>query len=118
MKLLPALLLAPLSLFAADYPSAGRIERLDPALDALIAVDAKVEKLCEGFQWSEGPVWMNGSLLFSDVPQNVIYQWKEGDTAAKDFLRPSGMLTPREGARRLSRGTAIASRVVAPGNEV
>ena len=33
------------------------IERLDPAFDALIPADAKVEKLAEGFIWSEGPTW-------------------------------------------------------------
>lgn len=99
MKPLLALLFAPLSLLAADYPTVGRVERLDPALDALIAPDAKIEKLCEGFQWCEGPVWMNGALLFSDVPKNVIHQWKERETAATVFLQPSGMLTPTPGFR-------------------
>src|SRR5881394_543302 len=51
----------------------GKIERLDPALDALLAKDARMEKLAEGFDWSEGPVWMPGNyLLFSDVPMNAI----------------------------------------------
>src|SRR3954465_14136095 len=45
----------------------GKRERLDPALDAVLAKDARVEKLAEGFDWSEGPVWMPGGyLLFSD----------------------------------------------------
>ena len=41
----------------------GTIERLDPALDALLAKDAVIEKLAEGFDWSEGPVWMPGGYL-------------------------------------------------------
>lgn len=68
------------------------IERLDPALDAIIAPGTKVETLCKGFDWAEGPVWdqKHNRLLFSDVPRNTIYQWKEGDTEASVFMKPSG----------------------------
>jgi len=38
-------------------------------------------------------------VLFSDVPENVIYQWKAGAKAAAVYMKPSGMLTPREGFR-------------------
>lgn len=75
-------------------PFEGRIERLDPAFDQLIARDAKIEKLAEGFTWSEGPVWLNNELIFSDVPENVAYRWREGMTKAEEFLRPSGLLAP------------------------
>lgn len=77
----------------------GRIERFDPALDQLIAADAKIEKLAEGFTWSEGPVWLNGELIFSDVPENTAYRWKPGMTKAEVFLKPSGLLTPQKGFR-------------------
>jgi gluconolactonase len=73
----------------SDMP---KIERLDPALDRLIAPDAKIEILAQDFDWSEGPVWVKeggGFLLFSDVPQNVIYKWKEGERA-REWLKPSG----------------------------
>ncbi len=75
-----------------NYPSIGKVVRLDPALDKLIAPDAKIEVLSSGYQWSEGPVWVkNGEyLLFSDVPANTIYRWKEGDKSATPFLKPSG----------------------------
>ena len=85
------------SLHAADFQ--GSIERLDPALDALIAPDAKVEKLAEGFNWSEGPTWYEGSVVFSDVPENIIYRWKEGMMKAEVFIKPSGMTTPVDGFR-------------------
>ncbi len=75
------------------------IERFDPALDQLIATDAKIEKLADGFTWAEGPVWYQGAVLFSDVPQNVVYRWKEGQTKAEVFLKPSGQLTPAPGFR-------------------
>jgi len=72
-------------------PTFGRIERLDPGLDELIAPGARIEKLAEGFDWSEGPIWIKegGYLLFSDVPQNVIYRWKPGQ-GISEFLKPSG----------------------------
>jgi hypothetical protein len=73
------------------------IERLDRAFDALIPADAKVEKLAEGFIWSEGPTWFQNSVVFSDVPDNVIYQWKPGDTVASVFMKPSGLLNPAPG---------------------
>ena len=76
-------------------PATGaRIERLDPAFDALVAPDAKVEKLAEGFDWTEGPVWRRsgGYLLFSDIPKNTIYRWKEGEPLSI-FMRPAGYNT-------------------------
>ncbi len=82
-------------------PTLGTIERLDPAFDKLVPKDARVERIAEGFDWSEGPVWVprdGGYLLFSDVPQNVVYQWKPG-AKVREFLRPSGYTgkTPRGG---------------------
>jgi gluconolactonase len=69
----------------------GSIERLDPALDNIIAQDAKIEVLADGYAWSEGPVWIEnkGMLLFSDVPTNTIYKWTEKN-GAEVYLTPSG----------------------------
>lgn len=82
------------------YPTFGSIERKDKRIDRLVPLDAKLEKLAEGYNWSEGPVWdRHGSfLLFSDVPENTVFQWKEGQ-GAKVFLKPSGYTgsTPRGG---------------------
>jgi len=95
MKRFLPFLLAPVAVFAADFTP--KIERLDPALDALLAPDAVIEKLAEGFNWSEGPTWFQNSVVFSDVPENIIYQWKPGATTATIFMKPSGMLTPQPG---------------------
>jgi gluconolactonase len=96
----PAPAAAPAATAAAKaYPTIGSIERLDPALDELIAPDAKIEKLAEGFTWSEGPIWTpDGALLFADVPNNVIHRWKDGE-GLTDYLRPSGYTgaAPRKG---------------------
>jgi gluconolactonase len=40
------------------YPTIGKIERVDPALDKLIPKDAVIEVLASGFEWCEGPLWM------------------------------------------------------------
>ena len=86
---LPLLFLPLLS--AAQPRTIGQIVRLDPALDALIDVQAPIEVLAEGFQWSEGPAWVKagGYLLFSDVPKNTIFRWKDGE-GITEFLKPSG----------------------------
>jgi gluconolactonase len=61
-------------------PAVGLIARLDPALDAILPADARIEKVADGLTFGEGPVWdSEGSLLFSDPNQNVIYRWSEDD---------------------------------------
>ena len=89
MKLLPltCALLTSMSLTLAQAqaptpgPRAFSIERLDPALDAIIAPNAKLELLSERFGLTEGPVWMpegkSGYLLLSDLIENVIYKRDE-----------------------------------------
>lgn len=76
--------------------AAESIERLDPALDTILAPDTRIETLCTGFDWSEGPVWdpEAGHLLFSDVPQNTIYRWSEGMEEAEVWMKPSGFTGP------------------------
>jgi gluconolactonase len=70
---------ATLDFFAARGPgeNVGEVVRLDPALDDLVASDARVEKLAGGFLFTEGPVWVRdgGYLLFSDPNDNRIYRW-------------------------------------------
>ncbi|MGV3530856.1 MAG: SMP-30/gluconolactonase/LRE family protein, partial [Chthoniobacteraceae bacterium] len=112
MKRLLPLFLLPFSCLAAEYPTIGSIERIDKAIiDQLIPPDAKIEKLAEGFNWSEGPVWKDGALLFSDVPENIIYQWKPGETKATVAIKPSGMTTPTEGFREQgSNGLALDAK--------
>jgi gluconolactonase len=71
-----------------EYP---QIVRLDPRFDALVPKDAVVEKLADGFSWVEGPVWNRAEkfLLFSDIPNNAVMKWKEGEGISL-FLKPSG----------------------------
>jgi gluconolactonase len=102
MKRALLLTLAPFIVFAADdkpHAFVGKIERLDPAFDRLVAPSAQIEKLAEGFRWSEGPVWHDGGVVFSDVLANTAYQWKPGMTAAAVYLKPSGQIIAKPGFR-------------------
>jgi gluconolactonase len=59
---------------AAPAPTSSmRIDRLDPALDKLIAPDTKIDKVATGFQFTEGPMWRDGRLWFSDLVGNRMY---------------------------------------------
>jgi gluconolactonase len=62
------------------------VDKQDVALDAIIPANAKLEKLADGFAFTEGPVWIGarnpaispdsdeGFLLFSDPNNNTIYR--------------------------------------------
>ncbi len=70
----------------------GTVIRLDDRINTLVPEDAVIEKLAEGFEWSEGPVWVpdeGGYLLFSDIPVNTIYRWDE-QGGLSPYLRPAG----------------------------
>jgi gluconolactonase len=68
-----------------------KIVRLDTRFDQIVAKDSLLEKVAEGFDWAEGPVWNRRGqyLLFSDVPTNSIIKWKAREGASV-FLKPSG----------------------------
>ena len=59
-------------------------------LGKILAPDTSVEKVADGFEFTEGPVWHpDGFLLFSDVPANTIYKWQP-QQKPKIFRQPSG----------------------------
>ncbi|MEX0701722.1 MAG: SMP-30/gluconolactonase/LRE family protein [Planctomycetales bacterium] len=75
----------------AAQETLGRVVRHDQRLDRLVPADAKLEVVAKGFTWSEGPVWVKdgGYLLFSDIPRNSVFRWKDGEGVSL-FLKPSG----------------------------
>jgi gluconolactonase len=98
---------------ATESPSVGTILRLDPAFDALVPKDAKIERVATGFTFTEGPLWRpEGLLWFSDVPGNVvrsvtpagdvkvILQNAGGSVSAPPgaFIGPNGMIADKDGA--------------------
>ena len=79
------------------YPVVGEVERISPEMDRLVPQDAVVERLTEDrFSWSEGPVWVpqGGYLLFSDVPENMMWKWSEAG-GLEPFLDPSALADGR-----------------------
>jgi gluconolactonase len=78
VMLLSAVLSAGASLMRAQTPNGQAVVRLDPALDELVSIDAKLELVRDGFGVTEGPTWVptgnTGYLLFTDIAANVIYR--------------------------------------------
>lgn len=77
----------------AQTPAFKPVEKKDPALDALLSSDAKLERVATGFGFTEGVTWApqgkSGYLLFSDIPANVVYRMG-ADGKATIFREKSG----------------------------
>jgi len=76
---------------STEYPSTGSVERFSSQLDHIIAPGTLPEILAEGFEWSEGPLWLpdQEKVIFSDIPNNSIFEWSE-EGGLKLYLKPSG----------------------------
>lgn len=96
-------------LFGSAFAQA-QIERRDPDLDAILDVNASIEKLAGGMGFIEGPVWIAkpGYLLFSDIPANAIRKWTPGSTEVPIFRPQSGFSGDAKGNANLgSNGIVI-----------
>jgi len=75
---------------AAQAAPTGTFLRSDPAFNSLVPLDAKIEKVADGFTFIEGPLWRpQGALWFSDVVGNVVRQWTP-DGKVIEILKPGG----------------------------
>jgi len=74
-----------------EYKITGWVDRLSPDIDLIISPGTKPEILAEGFEWSEGPLWLpqQKKVIFSDIPNNSIFEWSEQE-GLKLYLKPSG----------------------------
>lgn len=74
-----------------DWQNLGEIIKKEDALDKIISPGTKAEKLAEGFQFTEGPVWHpDGFLLFSDPNANVIYAYNPLNGNVSVYMTKSG----------------------------
>ena len=57
------------------------IRMLSPRAAAVLPEGARVEQVAAGLIFTEGPLWdaRTDSLLFSDIPANRIYRWRDGE---------------------------------------
>ena len=78
---------------APIYETVGSLEL---ASNDLISKAAKIENLGGDYMWSEGPVWIKdgGYVLFTDVPGNTIYKFKEGK-GLSTWMTPSTFMDPK-----------------------
>lgn len=76
------------------------LEVLDSSLFSLIPEGAKIEILASGFEWAEGPLWLEEqqALIFTDVPMNKVWKWTEQDSLSL-YLEPSGYQGDEKGKR-------------------
>jgi len=79
-----------------EIKTTGSIERIDPSLESILTTDAKIEIIADGFDWAEGPLWIDdrNMLLFSDVPKNTVFKWTE-KKGVETYLMPSGYTGPK-----------------------
>jgi gluconolactonase len=95
MKTLPrcsAFVLLAAAMIASSGPAYSQeVQKLDPALDQIVAPGTKAEKVVGGFnKWTEGPAWTRqGSLIFAEIPANNIDLWIPGK-GSQVFIHPSG----------------------------
>jgi gluconolactonase len=85
----------------------GTFELIDASFSSIVSSDAKIEIIGEGYEWSEGPLWVESQkmLLFSDVPKNTVYKWSEKN-GVEVYLTPSGftgdsVVSPESGSNGL-----------------
>ena len=58
-------------------------------IEKIVGANPKIFKLAEGFKFTEGPIWTNDGLLFSDPNSNIIYKYSK-DGKLSIFRTPSG----------------------------
>lgn len=70
--------LAALGLFSVVIAVAAYAEEKG---ESLIAPGEKIQKLAGGMKFTEGPAWIPATktLVFSDIPNSKLMQWREGD---------------------------------------
>ena len=67
-----------------------RIESYNDEFNELLNPNTEIEKIAEGFAFTEGPIWdnKNNRLLFSDIPADTIFSWS-ADNGIEIYRSPS-----------------------------
>jgi len=92
------------------------LNRIDDRIEEIIDPAGDMEKIASGFRFIEGPVWHpdRKDLIFSDIPGNGLYRWKEGEGVSlfrenshlangNTYDRNGNLITCEHATSRLSR---------------
>jgi gluconolactonase len=100
------------------------LEMHNPGLHDLIAPDAPIERIAGGLGFTEGPVWRDAALLFSDIPNKRIVRWRRlpegpelttyatGSSNGLTLDRQGQVLAAEHDGRRVTRVAADGTRMV------
>lgn len=94
------------------------IEIIDTKMANLVESEVEIECVASGFGFIEGPVWIDGGLVFSDIPNDRLIRWTEDKygPSVMTYRAPSRMsngntldlndklITCEHKGRRVSRG--------------
>jgi gluconolactonase len=74
-----------------DWQHIGKIYTIDSSLKHIFSPGTYVQKVADGFSFTEGPVWHpDGYLLFSDPNTNSIYRYNPVDHNVSVYMSHSG----------------------------
>lgn len=74
-----------------SWKDIGKIFTMDEQLNHIIPPGTKIEKVADGFSFTEGPVWHpDGFLLFSDPNTNTIYRYNPINRNVTVYISHSG----------------------------
>jgi gluconolactonase len=95
--------------------AAGDFEILDGRFEGCLRPGADVARLATGCEWAEGPVYLDGGVVWSDIPNDRMLRWDERTGAVGVFRAPSAyangntldgegrLVTCEHGNRRVTR---------------
>jgi gluconolactonase len=91
------------------------LEILDARFERCVRPGAPIERLADGCQWAEGPAYLDGGVVWSDIPNDRMLRWDEATGAVTVFRAPSAfangntldpqgrLVTCEHGPRRVTR---------------
>lgn len=75
----------------SSWNDVGKVYTIHEKLNNIISAETKVEKIADGFSFTEGPVWHpDGYLLFSDPNTNSIYRYDPKNHNVTIYISHSG----------------------------
>jgi len=101
--------------FAQNFKKDVAVIMYDKMLNEVlpdVAPEKMAEILGEGFEWTEGPLWLQkeNKLIFSDIPNNSIFEWTEKG-GIKLYLKPAGYTgTTTRGGETGSNGLLLSPK--------